>query len=478
MINEVKIEKLVFGGNGLGYIKGRPLDDVQDKPFGKTHGRPVFVPKSVPGDEFVIEIVKDKKDFAEGIIKKIVKPSPQRIKPPCSYFEQCGGCEHQNISYPDQLKFKEQIFKDILSKSKLSCHSDPLIGGEESQLESEILRRPALQDDIKVLPITAGSDQPFFYRNSIRFFFLELPDSAISFARRHFRSDRGLVPIKSCLLQSETCNQILNDLAAYINENIEDKKSLWQLKIREGKQTNEFMVEIITTFEELPQKEGIVDVLKKIDSIKSVYHTVTPGKSLKNMRRHLIYGSPIIHEKIGKYIFQISPESFFQTNSLGVKTLYDKIKEFADIQMGDRILDLYCGTGTIGIYLSALAKNVVGVESVPEAIRDAADNAKINKVSNINFFYQDSTEYISSTETVFNKIILDPPRRGLDKKLISTISKMKFDNLVYVSCNPGTFARDIKLFENNGLKLIKVQPVDMFPQTHHLEVVGQLQRKV
>lgn len=432
MINNIKIEKLVFGGKGLGFINKKPI----------------FVSKAVPDDELEIEIIKDKKDFAEGVIKKIIKPSLIRIKPPCPYFDQCGGCEHQNISYPDQLKFKEEILKEILSKSNLSIVPDPII---------------------------PGSEQPFFYRNSIRFFFLELPDGKITFARQHFRSDRGLIPIKSCLLQSETCNQILSDLSEYINKNIEDKKSFWQLKIREGKLTSEFMVEIITTFEELPQKEGIVRILKKINNIKSIYHTVAPGKSLNNMRRYLIYGSPIIHEKIGKYTFQVSPESFFQTNSLGVKTLYDTIKNFADIKMGDRVLDLYCGTGTIGIYLSALAKDVIGVESVAEAIRDASDNAKVNKVSNINFFYQDSAEYVSSTETAFNKIIVDPPRGGLNNKVISTISKMKFDKLIYVSCNPSTFVRDIKLFENNDIKLTKVQPVDMFPQTHHLEVLGQLQ---
>lgn len=427
------IKKLVFGGFGLGYSKDN---------------KPVFVFKAVPGDELEVEIIKDKKDYSEGVIKNIIKSSPRRIEPQCPYFDECGGCEHQNISYTDQLKSKEDILEDILIDAGIVCHSDPLI---------------------------AGSDQPFFYRNSIRFFFLELPNGSISFARQHIRSDRGLIPINSCLLQSETSNQILTDLLAYINNNIQDKKSFWQLKIREGKQTGEFMVEIITNFEELPQKEGIVDVLKKIDDIKSIYHTVAPSKSLKNMRRHLIYGSPIIHEKINKFTFQISPASFFQTNSLGVKTLYDTIKEFAGVKMGDRVLDLYCGTGTIGIYLSALAKEVVGVESSKETIRDACDNAKVNKIKNINFLYSDSFEFLNCSVSKFDTVILDPPRAGIDKKVIDTLSKMKFNRLVYVSCNPATFSRDIKLFENNGLKLTKVQLIDMFPQTHHFELVGLLQ---
>lgn len=457
MIKEVKIDKLVFGGMGLGYFN--------NKPFAGSRGKPIFVYKAVPGDQLEIEIIEDKKDFAEGIIKKVIKSSSHRIDAPCPYFDECGGCEHQNISYPNQLKFKEEIFKELIDKSY--CSNEVRTKDDSSRSEPRTI----------ILPIIAGSDHPFYYRNSIRFFFLEMRDGNISFARQHFRSDRGLIPIKSCLLQSETCNQILNDLTEYINANIDNKKSFWQLKIREGKHTGEFMIEIITTFEELPQKEGIVGVLKKIDSIKSIYHTVAPGKSLKKLHRHLIYGTPIIHEKIGKCTFQISPQSFFQTNSLGVKTLYDTIKDFANIQMGDNVLDLYCGTGTIGIYLSAMAKNVTGVESVAEAVRDATDNARLNKTSNINFFFQNTLEYLSSLQATSHNlqtIIVDPPRAGLDKKVIEKIARIEFDKLVYVSCNPATYVRDIKLFEKFGIKLIKVQPIDMFPQTHHLELVGLL----
>ena len=446
----IKIDKLVFGGAGLGFLNNKP----------------VFVSKSVPGDELKIEIIKDKKDYSEGVIKNIVAPSLKRINPPCPYFYQCGGCDHQNISYPDQLKFKQEIFKEVLNRAHLSYYS------------SDTSQPKKVSNNTIVEPIIAGSDDFLYYRNSIRFFFIHKENGNIAFGRSDFINPAKLIEIDSCLLQSKTANQVIQELEKYFNGNVANKKTLWQLKIRQGKYTNEFMVEIITTAEELPGKEGIVSILKNITGVKSIYHTVTPAKSLRNLRRYLLFGSLLIHEKIGRYIFQISPESFFQTNSLGIKTLYDTIKKYAEIKMGDSLLDLYCGTGSIGIYLSTFANKVTGVESVPEAIRDANDNAKLNKIHNIEFICSDISKLNNLTIQQFKNqiIILDPPRAGLNNDIIQWLSKLNFKRLIYVSCNPATFARDIKLFENYGLKLIKVQPIDMFPQTHHLEVVGQLYR--
>lgn len=432
---KLKIEKLIFEGFGLGHS-----DD----------GRTIFVRKSVPGDELEVNIIKQKKNFAEAEIQKVLEPSSMRIKPICPYFDQCGGCEHMNISYPDQLRLKGEIFNETLKRAGL---------------------------DIKPEPIISGSPDSIYYRNTIRFFFIE-KDNQINFARHNYLYNKGFVEVDKCYLQSKTCNVILRKLKEYINENINDKKSFWQLKIREGKQTGEFMIEIITHTEDLPGEKGIVELLKNVSGIKSIYHVVAPAKSLKRLKRRLIFGSPIIYEKIGKYRFQISPESFFQTNSLGVHTLYDKIKEYADVKIGDTILDLYCGTGTIGIYLSTLAKKVIGVEIVPEAIRDAKDNAKINHIGNCEFVCADASIY-NIRNTIYNVIIIDPPRAGLSKELINSILNFKFVNfkLIYVSCNPATFARDVKEFEKNNVKLVKVQPIDMFPQTHHIECVGLIKKQ-
>lgn len=432
----VYIEKLVFGGDGFGRMED---------------GRPIFVSKAVPGDEVEVKISEDKKNYSKGVIEKIIKSSPDRVKPPCQYFEYCGGCDQQNISYQNQLKYKDEIFQEVLHRAKVKVKPEKII---------------------------VGSNHPFYYRNSIRFFFVSDKNKNIHFARHNFSDDSKFVVVESCMLQSEIANKILATIKDFINKNVLYKSSFWQLKIREGKRTGDVMIEIITADDELPEQNGIIKVLKNIKGVRSIYHTIAPGKSLLNLKRRLIFGSPIIFEKIGGFTFQISPESFFQTNSQGIRTLYDKIKEFADVKFGDRVIDLYCGTGTIGIYLSTLAKKVVGIEIVPEAIRDAIDNAKINKIKNCEFVCSDAMKWLKQNRKIkINIIIIDPPRAGVKKELIFDICNLDFDILVYVSCDPSTFARDLKIFEDKGIAVKKIQPIDMFPQTHHIECVGLLLKK-
>jgi len=429
---QVQIEKLVFGGDGLG----------------RSDGKPIFVHKSVPDDVLNVEIIDDKKNYSKGVIKKIIKPSPDRITPPCKYFDLCGGCDHQNISYQNQLKFKDDVLQEVFDRAKIKVKPENII---------------------------ASSNEPFYYRNSIRFSFLLDNDGQIAFARHSYQSNKEFVIVDSCILQSELSNEILSKLKRYINKNIEHKSSFWQLKISEGKVTGDVMVEIITSSDDLPKEKGIVEILKKIGGVKSIYHTVAAGKSLLNLRRRLTFGSPVIYEKIGSFTFQISPESFFQPNSFGAKTLYDIVKKYAEVKFGDEIVDLYCGTGTIGIYLSTLAKKVSGIDEVPQAIRDACDNARINKIKNCDFVCAPADNV--PLKLLDNCIlIVDPPRAGLSKKLIDKISKSKFRRLIYVSCNPATFARDLKLFEDGGVVMKKIQPVDMLPQTHHVELVSLLEK--
>ncbi len=432
---KIEIEKLIYEGWGIGH----------------NDGQAIFVKKSVPGDILEVEISKQKKSYCEAVIKKIIEPSKDRIEPPCQYFSECGGCEHQNINYQNQLKFKEEVFRETLD-------------------------RQGIKTD--VLPIIQTSE-PFYYRNSIRFFLIEKPSGQKIFTRHNYLFEDGFVEAESCLLQSERSNKILNTILEIVNLDRESLNGFYQVKIREGKFTNETMVELITDTDELIKEKDLKVALKEIVEIKSIYHTITHNRSLHNVKRRLLYGSPIIYEKIGKYSFQISPDSFFQTNSLGVKNLYDKIKEFAEIKFGENVLDLYCGTGTIGIYLSTIAKKVFGVEVVQSAVNDAKSNAKINKVSNIDFVCDDATMWlIKNKREKFDKIIIDPPRAGLNKELIKVISQTNFQSIIYVSCNPATFARDIKEFKTYGLELKKVQPMDMFPQTHHLECVGCVMRSL
>jgi len=449
---KLEIEKLIYEGWGIGHDE---------------NNRAIFVKKSVPSDILEVKVTKEKKNYAEAVIEKIITPSPKRADSPCRYFDLCGGCEHQNIAYPDQLKFKEEIFRETLSRAKI---------------------------ETEILPIIRASE-PLYYRNSIRFFLVEQKNGKKIFTRHNYLYTDGLacpehvewVEAESCLLQSEKSNEILAKILEVVNSDHDKSiEKFYQVKIREGKATDEFMVELMTEDNHLPFESELKIALKEITEIKSLYHTVTPGKRLNNIRRRLLFGSPIIYEKIGRYKFQISPDSFFQTNSLGVHILYDKIKEFAEIEIGDTVLDLFCGTGSIGIYLSTLAKKIIGIEVVQSAINDAKINARLNNIFNCEFINADANKILDKpinklTDQLINKIIIDPPRAGLNKKLIQQLASFmdfkNFTNLIYVSCNPATFARDIKEFERFGLKLKKVQPLDMFPQTHHLECVGLLVKK-
>lgn len=428
----MKIEKLIFGGFGL----------TRDE-----KGKPIFVYKAVPEDDIEITIVSEKKSYSKAIIKKIIKPSKFRITPICPAFNDCGGCEHQNISYNQQLIFKNEIFKEALAREKIVTRSHELI---------------------------KGSDSPFYYRNVTRFMFALNYKNEIVYQMHNYLYNNPNIVIDSCFLQSEMTDEIMQSIRNTINNFARDKNSFWQLRIREGKATNQIMVEIMTDNNVLPAKSELIDALKIFNQVKSIYHTYSYNRDINKLTRNLLYGSPVIYEKVGNFTFQISPESFFQTNSLGIDTLYDTIKRFADIKMNETVLDLYCGTGTIGIYLSLLAKNIIGVDEVSNAIMDAKDNAKINKIPNCEFIENDVEKYLKINKNKIDKIIVDPPRSGLAKNIIKYLVDLKPKKIIYVSCDPSTFARDIKLFENCGWKLIEVQPIDMFPQTHHIECVGVL----
>lgn len=440
----ITIDKLIYEGWGI----GRDQD-----------GRMLFIKKCAPGDILEVEITKEKKNYAESSITAINSPSPERTTPTCPHFDQCGGCDYQHLTYNYQLRTKEDIFAETLTRQKV---------------------------DIMPEPIIVASNEHLQYRNNIRLFFMpysqpqglraKTPGVEISYAL-YDHTENKLIPIDQCLLQSKKMIQVTQNILDCLNKSNANKMGLWQLHLREGKMTGEIMVEFITTSEVLPQKEELITLLSWVPGVTSVYHTIAPGKSLHTAKRRLLAGSLIIHDKIGPYSFQISPDSFFQTNTNGAKTLYDIVKQYAEITPSDIILDLYCGTGTIGIYLARMAKRVIGVESVQSAICDANDNARLNHVSNCEFICDKVESWLGKTSTSSlspSIIVIDPPRNGLAPEIIDSISQLDFEKLIYVSCNPATFARDIVRFKEKGIALKKVQPVDMFPQTYHIECVGLL----
>jgi 23S rRNA (uracil1939-C5)-methyltransferase len=434
-MEEILIEKLAYEGFGLGHLK---------------NGKTAFVRKSVPGDKLAISPTRIKKNFEEAMIQKIIHPSAERIQSECSHFDICGGCEMQQISYENQLKHKAEILKKMFDHAKVS---------------------------IDIQPILPGSNEQFFYRNVMRYSFMTDSSAKISLAMHDANDYRNLIPIDKCLLLSERTNQIIDEILQHINKLYYSENPFKQIRFREAKFTNELMVEIFTDTNTLPSKDGITEILKAYPEIKSFYHCeMLSGDNINNVRRKIVYGSPIIYEKIGKYRFQISPDSFFQTNSFGIETLYNKVKQISEISPKDSVLDLFCGTGTIGIYLSNMANKVTGIEINQNAINDARANSRLNSVINTEFICQDADKYLSLEKQDFDVVVVDPPRTGLTKDTINNISKMNFRSLIYVSCNPATMIRDIKLFRSLGINLTFLQPIDMFPQTHHIECVGLLKK--
>jgi len=430
----IKIEKIVFGGEGLGF---------------RADGKAVLVKKSLPEDHLLVKTVSESKNYLKAKIVKVVTPSSLRKKPECPYFQLCGGCDLQQTDYQHQLQIKQAIIVDFFDKFKV---------------EQKLLS-----------PIIAGSSDQFYYRNSIRFEF-KTDNGKLVVGRHNYLDPKVPVITDYCLLQSEFSNFFIENLLKFLNQILtqEEKKIFWQIKIREGKALNEFMVELITEDNQIPKKDDLINFVKKFSKIKSFYHSIAPKKNIYKIRRKLLSGRPIIFEKIGPYKFQIAPESFFQTNSLGVKNLYDQIKKTAGLKIGDRLLDLYAGVGGISIYLSALCSEVVAVEIVSEAINDARDNARMNKISNIKFVCDNAENFIKK-DSHFDQIIVDPPRAGLKNSLIKTLID-KTDKFIYVSCNPSTFFRDLQILTKGGFKLTSFQPIDMFPQTHHIELTARLER--
>jgi len=426
---KIEIEKLIYGGAGIGHADGKA----------------VFVKKSVPSDTLEVNIAKDKKNFAEGIIEKVIKPSFDRIEPKCLHFQNCGGCDYQNISLTNQLKFKQEIFVETLKRQGI---------------------------ETKILPIIATGD--FNYRNVMRFYLIENCNK-LSLAMHDINN--SLIPISRCYLISEQANEIIQKFLIVINNSIE-KDIYRQIRIRQSHTFDKIMIELITE-QPIAIKDSLV-ALAKQEGIASLYNSI--GENDRELDRRLLFGSPIIFDKIGKYKFQISPESFFQTNTFGAEILYDQIKEIAGTKMGDRVLDLFCGTGSIGIYLSTIAKSVFGIEINQNAVNDAKANARINKIPNIKFICADLSapqQWNNEAIEQSNLIILDPPRSGLSPALIETLSSLlvpRSSSLVYVSCDPATFARDIKEFAKYNFVLKKVQPVELFPQTFHIECVGLISR--
>ncbi|MGU8577611.1 23S rRNA (uracil(1939)-C(5))-methyltransferase RlmD [Clostridium perfringens] len=426
---------------------------------------PIFIEGALKGEKVKVRIVKVNKNFAYGKLMEVLEASEERVNPPCAIYKRCGGCKLQHASYKAQLDFKWDRVKDCVSK----------IG----KLDPSIVKYPL------------GMEEPWRYRNKV-----QLPIGLINgevkigfFAPR----SHDIIDMESCLIQDEIGDKVVKLTREWIEKfNIrpynvdgeyDEKGIVRHIMIRRGFTTNEVMVVLVTNGEKLPHKEEFVDLMvKNIPGIKSVIQNINSKKTnvILGLESKTLWGEDTISDYIGDFRFNISPLSFFQVNPTQTEVLYGKALEYANLTGNEEVFDAYCGTGTITLFLSQKAKKVYGVEIIPQAIDNAWINAKENKVDNVEFFVGESEVVIPD---LINKgvkadvVVVDPPRKGCDKKLLDAITNIDAKKIVYVSCDPSTLGRDLQLLEENGYKTLEVQPVDMFPNTSHIECCVLLKKR-
>lgn len=426
---------------------------------------PIFIEGALKGEKVKVRIVKVNKNFAYGKLMEVLDASEERVNPPCAIYKRCGGCKLQHASYKAQLDFKWDRVKDCVSK----------IG----KLDPSIVKYPL------------GMENPWRYRNKV-----QLPIGLINgevkigfFAPR----SHDIIDMESCLIQDEIGDKVVKLTREWIEKfNIrpynvdgeyDEKGIVRHIMIRRGFTTNEVMVVLVTNGKKLPHKEEFVDLMvKNIPGIKSIIQNINSKKTnvILGLESKTLWGEDTISDYIGDFRFNISPLSFFQVNPIQTEVLYGKALEYANLTGNEEVFDAYCGTGTITLFLSQRAKKVYGVEIIPQAIDNAWINAKENKVENVEFFVGESEVVIPD---LINKgvkadvVVVDPPRKGCDKKLLDSITNIDAKKIVYVSCDPSTLGRDLQVLEENGYKTLEVQPVDMFPNTSHVENVAKLIKK-
>ncbi|MCH1961697.1 23S rRNA (uracil(1939)-C(5))-methyltransferase RlmD [Clostridium perfringens] len=426
---------------------------------------PIFIEGALKGEKVKVRIVKVNKNFAYGKLMEVLEASEERVNPLCSIYKRCGGCKLQHASYKAQLDFKWDRVKDCVSK----------IG----KLDPSIVKYPL------------GMEEPWRYRNKV-----QLPIGLINgevkigfFAPR----SHDIIDMESCLIQDEIGDKVVKLTREWVEKfNIrpynvdgeyDEKGIVRHIMIRRGFTTNEVMVVLVTNGEKLPHKEEFVDLMvKNIPGIKSIIQNINSKKTnvILGLESKTLWGEDTISDYIGDFRFNISPLSFFQVNPTQTEVLYGKALEYANLTGNEEVFDAYCGTGTITLFLSQKAKKVYGVEIIPQAIDNAWINAKENKVENVEFFVGESEVVIPD---LINKgvkadvVVVDPPRKGCDKKLLDAITNIDAKKIVYVSCDPSTLGRDLQVLEENGYKTLEVQPVDMFPNTSHIENVAKLIKK-
>jgi 23S rRNA (uracil1939-C5)-methyltransferase len=453
---EVDISDVAYGGKGIVHIEGFA----------------VFVDQAVPGDRVRIFITRKKKNYAEARVVSLLQPSSDRVSAPCPHSGICGGCKWQFLDYARQLTYKRQHVADSLAHIGL------------------------IQD--ATVHQTLASELTFGYRNKVEFTCsdsrwrlpdeMEIQDAARCCAMGFHVPGvfHKVLDIESCLLQPDMGNRIWGDVRRYIQSSQipmycpRTHKGFWRfIMLRHSAAYDHWMVNLITATENREAVKPLADLLRsRYPKIVSVVNNITGKKAAISAGEYEIQLAGITHltDRICGFEFDISANSFFQTNSRGAETLYSTVMAYAELTGNETVFDLYCGTGTIAICLSKAARRVIGFEIVDAAVSDAEKNCLKNGISNCTFYRGDIKNRLSEALHAPDVMIIDPPRDGMHKSVVQQVLKMLPERIIYVSCNPATLARDLGLMKDT-YQVIEVQPVDMFPHTFHIESVARLQKR-
>jgi 23S rRNA (uracil1939-C5)-methyltransferase len=455
-ILEFDIGSLAFGGAGIG----------------KHEGLTIFVEKTMPGDRVKASLTKIKNNFCEAKLVEVVKESADRIKPRCPYFGICGGCQLQFMPYEKQLELKKQQVIDAFER----------IGKIYNPPVADIL----------------GSKDHYYYRNKMEFSFGY--DDKMNFAFGMHVPERrfDILDLKECHLQSDFSSRLVNFIREFSIEKewkpakvLTAEGLLKALYVRESRRTNEVMINLVTS-EYLPENfekeleefaEKILEVKSDDKKIASIYWSkvINRGGAPKQIKEKLLYGKAALTEKMilesgDELDFDILPQAFFQVNTLQAEVLYSQTLKFGLLNNHKMVFDLFCGTGTIGLFFAKHVEQVLGIELNEQAVQAARENARKNKIFNIDFFTGDVSKVLDSVRERPSLIVIDPPRAGLTEKMIKKINDFGSNEIVYVSCNPATLARDAAWLKEYGYQVEAIQPVDMFPHTFHIECVCYFKR--
>lgn len=428
---------------------------------GKYQGFTVFVPGALPTETVKAKVGLVKKSYSTARIVEIIQASAERVEPACPVYKECGGCQLQHLSYAGQLQMKEQQVRDAITR----------IG----------------HLDTEVLPVI-GCPNPWNYRNKMQFPAAMGAEGKIEIGC-YATASHSVVDTEGCLIQKEANNQVLLAVRKWMekfNITAYDEKTgkglVRHVMSRVGVHSGEVMAVLITSAYDIPSKKELIDILQKeVPGLVSVVQNINkkPTNIIMGNKNRVIFGKPNIKDSLGALSFNVSAQSFFQVNSEQAEKLYNKALEYAALTGNETVVDVYCGTGTISLYLAKHAKKVYGIEIVAPAIEDAKKNAQANNCSNAEFILGDAAVELPALLESGVKpdvVLVDPPRAGCEEKVLAAIAKVKPERIVYVSCNPASLARDLAYLEENGYKTTVVQPVDMFPFTSHVENVALVVR--